>query len=93
MMYNVEEGKKKIQMNHIRTIFLSDLHIPYQDTNALALAMDIIKDYKLIEQDNIIIGGDLVDFYPFSSFPTDLINENIDTYKNNIYDWCNVIIF
>ena len=87
MMYNAEEGKKKIQMNHIRTIFLSDLHIPYQDTNALALAMDIIKDYKLIEQDNIIIGGDLVDFYPFSSFPTDLINANIEDEIEGAVTW------
>ena len=27
-----------------RTIFLSDIHIPYQDIQALSLAMDIIKD-------------------------------------------------
>jgi len=53
--------------NHIRTIFISDLHIPYEDKKALSLAMEIIKDYRLTELDNIIIGGDLVDFYPFSS--------------------------
>ena len=64
---------------HTRTIFISDIHIPYQDVRALNLAMDIIKDFKLTEQDNIIIAGDLVDFYPFSTFPVDLLQSNIET--------------
>ena len=61
-----------------RTIFLSDIHIPYQDIKALSLAMDIIKDYKLTDNDTIILGGDLVDYYPISSFSPDLTNSNID---------------
>jgi predicted phosphodiesterase len=61
-----------------KTIFISDIHIPYQDKKALSLAMDIIKDYKLKDRDTIILGGDLVDYYPISSFSPDLTNSNID---------------
>ena len=57
-----------------KTIFLSDIHIPYQDKKALSLAMDIIKDYSLTSNDTIILGGDLVDYYPISSFSPDLTN-------------------
>ena len=75
--------------NHIRTIFISDLHIPYEDKKALSLAMEIIKDYRLTELDNIIIGGDLVDFYPFSSFPTDLLKSSIDNELSQAQEWLN----
>ena len=68
--------KKKTYTN--RTVFLSDIHIPYQDKKALALAMEIIKDFMLAEDDTIILGGDLVDYYPISSFSPDLTNSNID---------------
>jgi len=61
-----------------KTIFLSDIHIPYQDKKALALAMNIIKDYSLTEDDTIVLGGDLVDYYPISNFSPDLTNSNID---------------
>ena len=42
------------------------------------MAMDIIKDYKLSAEDSVIIGGDLVDYYPISSFSPDLTQSNID---------------
>ena len=51
--------KKK---THIRTVFISDIHIPYEDKKALAMAMEIIKDLNLKDTDNIIIGGDLLDY-------------------------------
>jgi len=72
---------------HTKTIYISDLHIPYQDKKALSLAMEIIKDYKLTKQDNVVIGGDLVDFYPFSTFPTDLLQSNIEVEIKQAKDW------
>jgi UDP-2,3-diacylglucosamine pyrophosphatase LpxH len=72
---------------HIRTIFVSDIHFPYQDKKALSLAMEIIKDYKLTENDNIIIGGDLMDFYPFSTFPVDLLQSSIETEIEQAKNW------
>jgi UDP-2,3-diacylglucosamine pyrophosphatase LpxH len=74
---------------HIRTIFISDIHFPYQDKKALSLAMEIIKNYKLTENDNIIIGGDLMDFYPFSTFPVDLLQSNIETEIEQAKAWLN----
>lgn len=74
---------------HTRTVFLSDIHIPYQDKKALAMAMELLKDLKLKEQDNIIIGGDLVDYYPISSFSPDLTQSNIDIELFEAVDWLN----
>ena len=68
----------KKKRTHTRIVFISDIHIPYQDKKALAMAMDVIKDYNLNEEDSIIIGGDLVDYYPISSFSPDLTSSNID---------------
>jgi UDP-2,3-diacylglucosamine pyrophosphatase LpxH len=61
-----------------RTVFISDVHIPYEDKKALTLAFDIIKDYKLNSNDTIILGGDLLDYYPLSSFNPDLHSSSID---------------
>ena len=68
----------KIQRTHTRTVFISDIHIPYEDKKALAMAMEIIKDMKLTDKDNIIIGGDLLDYYPISSFSPDMTSSNIE---------------
>jgi predicted phosphodiesterase len=68
----------KIQRTHTRTVFISDIHIPYEDKKALEMAMEIIKDLKLTDKDNIIIGGDLLDYYPISSFSPDLTSSNIE---------------
>jgi len=78
--------KKK---THTRTVFISDIHIPYQDKKALQIAMELIKDLKLQEQDNIIIGGDLVDYYPISSFSPDLTSSNIDLELFEAVEWLN----
>ena len=40
----------KIQRTHTRTVFISDIHIPYEDKKALAMAMEIIKDLKLTDK-------------------------------------------
>ncbi len=66
------------KLNYSKTIFISDVHIPYQDTKATELTFDIIKEYKLSSNDTIILGGDLVDYYPISQFSPDLVSSNID---------------
>ena len=72
-----------------RTVFISDIHIPYQDKKALAMAMQVIKDLKLKSDDNVIIGGDLVDYYPISSFSPDLTASNIDVELFEAVEWLN----
>lgn len=77
--------KKKLT----KTVFISDIHIPYQDKKALAIAMDIIKDMKLKADDNVIIGGDLVDYYPISNFSPDLMQSSIDEELYETTNWLN----
>lgn len=49
-------------------VVLPDIHVPYQDTAALAVAMDII---KYVKPDLIVQVGDIIDFYPVSKYPKD----------------------
>ena len=79
----------KKRKTHTRIVFISDIHIPYQDKKALAMAMAIIKDYELTEHDSVIIGGDLVDYYPISSFHPDLTQSNIDIELFEAVEWLN----
>lgn len=51
--------------NYERTVFLSDLHIPFQDHRAVDLTMDFIKWF---EPSYIFIVGDLLDFYALSFY-------------------------
>lgn len=46
-------------------VFLSDVHFPYQDRSAWALALAVIKRVK---PDLVWIGGDFVDFYAVSRY-------------------------
>lgn len=43
-----------------RTLIINDVHIPFHDSRALALVLDIFED---IGCDRLIINGDLLDFY------------------------------
>lgn len=52
---------KEIEKN----LVLSDVHVPYQDEDAVAIALQYIKDYK---PDTIYVNGDVIDFYPLSTF-------------------------
>ncbi|MEE8598226.1 MAG: metallophosphoesterase, partial [Dehalococcoidales bacterium] len=49
-------------------VVLPDIHVPYQDTAALAVAMDIV---KYVQPDQIVQVGDIIDFYPVSKYPKD----------------------
>lgn len=44
---------------------ISDIHVPYQDNNAVSIALQYAKDYK---PNHLVINGDLLDFYSLSTF-------------------------
>lgn len=46
-------------------VALGDLHIPYEDSDAIKLAFKFISDYK---PSKIVLGGDIIDFYSISHF-------------------------
>ena len=49
----------------VNNLVISDIHVPFQDDDAVAVMMEYAKDYK---PDNVIINGDLVDFYSLSTW-------------------------
>jgi len=51
-----------------RFLYVSDVHIPYDDTGAVNKLMAAISKDKF---DTIILGGDIIDFYKTSSFSKD----------------------
>ena len=58
---SLEDMVKEIQKNMV----ISDIHIPFQDEDAVAVMQTFAKDYK---PDNLYINGDMLDFYSLSSF-------------------------
>jgi predicted phosphodiesterase len=63
-LHTVRVGKEKVQ----RALVLSDIHIPYHDHGALAIALHYARDYK---PDIIVLNGDVLDFHEVSSHPQD----------------------
>ena len=61
MAQDLESMVKEMTKNMI----VSDIHVPYQDDNAVSIAQAYAKDYK---PDVLVINGDLVDFYTLSTF-------------------------
>ena len=51
-----------------KELFLCDLHVPYQDEQALNVALDYGKSYQ---PDIVYLGGDIEDFYAISSWKHD----------------------
>ena len=51
-----------------KIVQINDLHIPHHDKKALDVFMQFLKDFK---PDQIVIAGDLLDFYQLSSFDKD----------------------
>lgn len=49
-------------------VLLSDIHFPYEDKKALSCAIDFISNYKI---DDIILNGDILDFYDCSKYDKD----------------------
>lgn len=71
-----------MQPQHV--VFLSDIHIPYQDPLAWALSLEAVRRLK---PHGIFLGGDIMDFYPVSPFDKDpqrvlSLDEDVyETYK------------
>lgn len=57
-----------VMEGNIRTLILSDLHIPYHSNNAIELAVNEGRKRKC---DTVIINGDLIDCYELSRFEKD----------------------
>lgn len=53
---------------NFRVAYVSDIHYPYQDEQAVALALHILSDIK---PDIMFFGGDIVDCYSVSDFDRD----------------------
>lgn len=61
-------------------VVLSDIHFPYQDNKALNAALGFM-EYN--EVDEIILNGDILDFYDVSSFDKD--PERINSLQQELY--------
>ncbi len=61
---SVKKGKSGVKI----AIVLSDIHIPYHDQRALAIALAYTKDRN---PDRIVLNGDIVDMANVSRFPRD----------------------
>lgn len=59
--------KKKHKLNQ-KIVQINDLHIPFHDKKALEVFNLFLKDFK---PDQLVIAGDLLDFYQLSSFDKD----------------------
>ena len=51
----------------LKEVFISDVHLPFQDDDALDLTFEIIRDYK---PSLVWLGGDIIDGYALSSWLT-----------------------
>lgn len=67
------KDKKKVD------VVLSDIHIPYHDRDALAIALEYTED---IQPDTIVLNGDIIDFYAVSKYMKDPLR--IDTLQSEI---------
>jgi len=62
-------GKKSITKEKAKiAAFLTDIHIPYHDEEALGVILESILSADV---DTVVIGGDVADFYKISSWKTD----------------------
>ena len=56
------------ELDATRLLILSDLHLPYQDNDAITAIFDAIKPGDI---DGVLLNGDLLDFYGLSRFIRD----------------------
>lgn len=71
--------KKVAKEKPTKAIILSDIHIPYHDVEALALALEYTKDKK---PDHIVLAGDIMDCYQISSYIKD--PGRIETFQDEL---------
>ena len=62
------------EIKQSRILIISDLHFPYQDNEAISLALDYGKDKKI---DCIILNGDIFDFATISRHEKDWRSRNV----------------
>lgn len=62
-----DKPRKKYKPNQ-KIVQINDLHIPFHDKKALEVFNLFLKDFK---PDQLVIAGDLLDFYQLSSFDKD----------------------
>jgi predicted phosphodiesterase len=71
-----------------RALVISDVHTPFHDERAVAVAFAMIEDLK---PDTIIIGGDLVDLFSISKYVKDpmrklMLNDELDVARGFLAD-------
>lgn len=59
---------RKTKLRAERWAFLSDIHAPYHDPQAVAVALEVVKEWR---PHHLCVVGDLIDFYPISRFEKD----------------------
>ncbi len=65
--------KKITEEIYERSMFLSDIHVPFQDKNVL----NVVKNFaKWFEPNYLFLVGDVIDFYSISSFDKDPLRIN-----------------
>jgi predicted phosphodiesterase len=78
-----KKERKPYVVSGKRILFLSDIHIPYHDEEALALALQYGKEK---DADCIYLNGDILDFYHGSTFEKDpkkrRIKEELDAARD-----------
>ena len=67
------------KVDAVRCLVLSDIHIPYHDQAALALALAYARDYR---PTHIVLNGDILDAQEISSHPKD--KHNVVTFQDEL---------
>ena len=65
--------------NYEKSLFLSDLHIPFEDNNAIKIVKNFASCFK---PEYIFLAGDIIDFYTISTFDKD--PERINNLQSDI---------
>jgi hypothetical protein len=71
-------------MKRTKVIFATDAHVPYEDKEAIALALKIGEDFN---PDLRVAGSDGLDFYRISRFDKDPLRGKGTTLQDEIYRW------
>lgn len=74
-----EEEMRSIDDKISKNLVFSDIHIPYQDDKAVKILFEYGRKYK---PDNVVINGDLLDFYRLSHF--DQTPERRDSFPEEV---------
>ncbi len=84
----VKRGQKEVRLHTVtakaprflcRVAVLSDIHIPYHDHGALAIAMAFLREWQ---PSVIVLNGDILDFHEVSSHPKE--RHNVITFQDEI---------